>query len=64
MIFISVAKVFGMKNEDKLSGFIQLLQELLVQLDELQLSVPAVKVAEVIDILTLTTQNNASDDAG
>ncbi|MEH6662406.1 MAG: hypothetical protein V7679_12225 [Parasphingorhabdus sp.] len=53
-----------MKNEDKLSGFIQLLQELLEQLDELQLSVPAVKVAEAIDILTLATQNNASDDAG
>jgi len=52
-----------MNNDDKLSGFIQLLQELLVQLDELQLSVPAVKVAEAIDILTLATRNDTSDDA-
>lgn len=53
-----------MKNEDKLSGFVQSLHELLEQLDELQLSVAAVKVAEAIDILALSIQQNASDDAG
>ncbi|WP_164089158.1 MULTISPECIES: hypothetical protein [Sphingomonadaceae] len=53
-----------MKNEDQLSGFIQVLRDLLVQLDELQLSVPAVKVAEAIDILTHSSQQNMSDDAG
>ncbi|VWX58554.1 hypothetical protein SPHINGOR109_20160 [Sphingorhabdus sp. 109] len=62
MIFVSIAKVFGMKNEDQLSGFIQVLNDVLVQLDEMQLSVPAVKVAEAIDVLTQVSQTSARDD--
>lgn len=62
MIFVSIAKVFGMKNEDQLSGFIQVLNDVLVQLDEMQLSVPAVKVAEAIDVLTHVSQTSARDE--
>ncbi|WP_159643756.1 hypothetical protein [Sphingorhabdus sp. 109] len=51
-----------MKNEDQLSGFIQVLNDVLVQLDEMQLSVPAVKVAEAIDVLTQVSQTSARDD--
>jgi hypothetical protein len=58
----AIAEACGMKNEDKMSAFVQSLHEVLEQLDEMQLHIAAVKVSEAIDILKRSVQQDATGE--
>ncbi|OAN99630.1 hypothetical protein A8B75_03555 [Sphingomonadales bacterium EhC05] len=49
-----------MNREEKISDIVQSLQFLLDRLDELELRVPAVKIAESIEILISSSRPNIS----